>query len=159
VRLGSRYASCELSQGVKAISDSNVRIVERAFELFFAGDLRAGRDLFATDVVVIEDGNIPRGSVWFGHEGVWRWIHDELGQLERLSDVHFEVEHLIDAGDDVIVMIRMVAVHVDTQANLELEYAQVWTIRDEQVTEIQVHLDRANAFASTQVLQQIRAAT
>jgi ketosteroid isomerase-like protein len=125
--------------------------------LFFAGDLRAGRDLFATDVVVIEDGNIPKGSIWFGHDGVWRWIHDELGQLEGLSDVRFEVEHLIDAVDDVIVLIRMLAVHIATHADLELDYAQVWTVRDGQVSEIQVHLDRANAFASTQVLQQIRA--
>jgi ketosteroid isomerase-like protein len=125
--------------------------------LFFAGDLRAGRDLFATDVVVIEDGNIPKGSIWFGHDGVWRWIHDELGQLEGLSDVRFEVEHLIDGGDDVIVLIRMLAVHIATHTKIELDYAQVWTVRDGQVSEIQVHLDRANAFASTQVLQQIRA--
>jgi ketosteroid isomerase-like protein len=125
--------------------------------LFFAGDFRAGRDLFATDVVVIEDGNIPKGSIWYGHDGVWRWIHDELGQLEGLSDVRFEVEHLIDAGDDVIVLIRMLAVHDDTSTKLELDYAQVWTVRDGQVCEIQVHLDRANAFASAQVLAQIRA--
>jgi ketosteroid isomerase-like protein len=125
--------------------------------LFFAGDLRAGRDLFATGVVVIEDGNIPKGSTWVGHDGVWRWIHHELGQLVGLSDVRFEVEHMIDAGDDVIVLIRMLAVHIATQANLDLEYAQVWTVRDGQVSEIQAHLDRANAFASTQVLEQIRA--
>jgi ketosteroid isomerase-like protein len=125
--------------------------------LFFAGDLRVGRDLFATDVVVIEDGNIPRGSTWVGHEGFWDWIHDDLGQLEGLSDVRFEVEHLIDAGDDVIVLIRMLAVHIATQAKLELDYAQVWTVRNGQVSEVQVHLDRANAFASAQVLEQIRA--
>jgi ketosteroid isomerase-like protein len=148
---------CEPSGRRSTISENNVRIVERAFELFFAGDLRVGRDLFATDVVVIEDGNIPKGSTWVGPEGVWRWIHDELGQLEGLSDVRFEVEHLIDAGDDVIVLIRMLAVHIATQAKLELDYAQVWTVRNGQVGEIQVHLDRANAFASAQVLAQIGA--
>ena len=119
--------------------------------MFFAGDFRAGRDLFATDVVVIEDGNIPKGSTWVGHDGVWRWIHDDLGQLDGLSDVRFEVEHLIDAGDDVVVLIRMVAVHIATQAKLELDYAQVWTVRNGQVSEIQVHLDRAHALASAQV--------
>jgi ketosteroid isomerase-like protein len=146
-----------LPQGVKAISESNVRIVERAFELFFAGDLRTGRDLFGTDVVVIEDGNIPKGSTWVGHDGVWRWIHDELGQLEGLSEVRFEVEHLIDAGDDVIVLIRMLAIHDATRAKVELDYAQVWTVRSGQVREIQVHLDRANAFASSQVVGQLHA--
>jgi ketosteroid isomerase-like protein len=125
--------------------------------LFFAGDLRAGRDLFATDVVVIEDGNIPKGSTWVGHAGVWRWIHDDLGQLEGLSHVRFDVEHLIDAGDDVIVLIRMLAVHIATQAKLELDYAQVWTVRDGQVCEIQVHLDRANAFAPAHVVEAVRA--
>jgi ketosteroid isomerase-like protein len=144
-------------RGVRLISESNVRIVERAFELFFAGELRAGRDLFATDVVVIEDGNLPRGSTWVGHDGIWRWIHDDLGQLEGLSHVRFEVEHLIDAGDDVVVLIRMQAVHIATQARLELEYAQVWTVRDGQVSEIQVHLDRANALASADVVEAARA--
>jgi ketosteroid isomerase-like protein len=139
------------------ISESNVRMVERAFELFFAGDLRTGRDLFATDVVVVEDGSLPRGSTWVGHDGIWRWIHDDLGQLEGLSHVRFEVEHVIDAGDDVIVLIRMQAIHLATQAKLELEYAQVWTVRDGQVSEIKVHLDRANAFASAHAVEAIRA--
>ena len=123
--------------------------------MFFTGDLLAGKDLFATDVVVIEDGNIPRGSTWYGRDGVWRWIHDELGQLDGLEDVNFEVEHLIDAGDDVIVLIQMTALHSATRAHVELDYAQVWTISGGQVTEIQVHLDRANAFASARVVGQV----
>jgi ketosteroid isomerase-like protein len=141
------------STGWLTISETNVRIVERAFELFFSGDLRAGRDLFASDVVVVEDGSLPRGSTWVGHDGIWRWIHDDLGQLEGLSHVRFEVEHVIDAGDDVIVLIRMQAMHMATRARLELEYAQVWTIRDGQVSEIRVHLDRANAFASAHAVE------
>jgi ketosteroid isomerase-like protein len=125
--------------------------------LFFAGDFGAGRHLFAADVVVIEDGNIPRGSTWVGHDGVWRWIHDDLGQLEGLTDVRFDVEHVIDAGDDVVVLIRMVAVHVSTRANVDLDYAQVWTIRDGQVSAIQVHLDRANAFATAHLVERVSA--
>jgi ketosteroid isomerase-like protein len=125
--------------------------------LFFGGDMLAGKHLFSPDVVVIEDGNIPRGSTWYGHDGVWRWIHDELGQLDGLEDVNFEVEHLIDAGDDVIVLIQMVAVHSASGVRLELDYAQVWTICDGQVTEIQVHLDRANAFASARVIGKVGA--
>jgi ketosteroid isomerase-like protein len=125
--------------------------------LFFAGDLRAGRDLFATDVVVIEDGNLPKGSTWVGHDALWRWIHDDLGQLEGLSRVRFDVEHVIDAGDRVLVLIRMLAVHMATQAKLELEYAQVWTLRDGRVSEIKVHLDRATAFASAHVVEAIEA--
>ena len=119
--------------------------------------MEAGRDLFATDVVVVEDGSLPRGSTWVGHDGIWRWIHDDLGQLEGLSRVRFEVEHVIDAGDDVVVLIRMQAVHIATQARLELEYAQVWTIRDGQVSEIRVHLDRANAFAAAHVVEAVKA--
>jgi len=134
-----------------------VRLVERAFELFFAGDFGAGRHLFPPAVVVIEDGNIPKGSTWVGHDGVWRWIHDDLGQLEGLKDVRFEVEHVVDAGDHVVVLIRMVAVHVTSCANVDLDYAQVWTIHDGQVSAIQVHLDRTNAFAAANAIEQISA--
>lgn len=139
------------------ISKTNVAIVERAFELFFSGELRAGRDLFASDVVVVEDGNIPRGATWAGRDGVWRWIHDDRGQLEGLSHVRFDIEHVIDAGDDVIVLIRMQAVHIGTQAKVELEYAQVWTIRGGRVSEIRVHLDRGKAFASAHVVEAVKA--
>jgi len=132
-------------------------VVARAFELFYNGELLAGRHLFAPDVVVIEDGNIPRGSNWYGHDGVWRWIHDELGQLEGLEGVRFEVEHLIDAGDDVVVLIQMRATHRASRARVELDYAQVWTIIDRRVTSIKVHLDRANALASARVVGHVGA--
>jgi ketosteroid isomerase-like protein len=112
----------------------------------------AGKDLFAPDVVVIEDGDIPRGGTWYGRAGVWRWIHDEAGQLDGLEDVCFDVEHLVDAGDDVIVLIQMTAIRAATQAPVELDYAQVWSITDGQVTEIAVHLDRAKAFAAARVM-------
>lgn len=120
--------------------------------MFFARDLLAGEELFAPDVVVIEDGDIPRGSTWFGRDGVWRWIHDEAGQLEGLEDVRFDVEHLIDAGDHVIVLIQMKALCTATGARVGLDYAQVWTITEGRVSEIAVHLDRAKAFAAARVI-------
>lgn len=136
------------------ISEQNVAIVAQALALYLSGDLDAGHDLFAADVIVTEDSQIPRGSTYVGHAGLARWFNDDIGQLDGLEEVRFEIEHLIDSGENVVVLVRMVATAAGSGERVELDYAQVWTIRDGQVSSIHVHLDRANAISAARAVEQ-----
>jgi ketosteroid isomerase-like protein len=68
---------------------------ERAFE-FYDPEIEWDASRFA-------DVNPDIGGVYHGHEGVrnyWRnW-------LSAWSDLHFEIQDVVDAGDDVVLLIR-----------------------------------------------------
>ena len=62
-----------------------------------------------------------------GPEGVRRWM-DAWG--DTMDDIHFDVDELIDAGDQVVAMSRLVARSRTTGIELEQGVAMVWTLRD-----------------------------
>jgi ketosteroid isomerase-like protein len=58
-------------------------------------------------------------------------IRDYLRQWEEtFEDVRIEVEELIDAGDQVVAVVRGIGRMKDSDAEIDLRYAIVFTIRD-----------------------------
>jgi ketosteroid isomerase-like protein len=58
----------------------------------------------------------------------------------------FEAERFIDAGDRVIVLIRVLAEGGSSGLATERETAHVWAVRDGRLTSIQIYRDRSEAF-------------
>jgi ketosteroid isomerase-like protein len=58
----------------------------------------------------------------------------------------FEAERFIDAGDRVIVLIRVLAEGGASGVATERETAHVWAIRDGRLVSIQIYRDRSEAF-------------
>jgi ketosteroid isomerase-like protein len=57
----------------------------------------------------------------------------------------FEPERFFDAGDQVVVFVRVVAKGRASEVPIELPDVHVWTIRDGRVTSTHVYRDRAEA--------------
>jgi ketosteroid isomerase-like protein len=108
---------------------------ERAFEFY---DPKIEWD--ASQVVELPDSV----GVYHGHEGVrtfWRnW-------LSAWSDLEFEIQDVVDAGDDVVLLIRNQR-QWGRHSGLETEspsYAMVFTFRDGKVVRQQHYLDQRAA--------------
>jgi ketosteroid isomerase-like protein len=112
-------------------------------------DAVARRDAVAPFEVYAEDivwdlSNASRAAlnpkpVYRGHEGVreaWR------SALSAFGEVDFEVEELIDAGDQVLAVIHEREVGRASGAPVEATHLAVWTLAGGKVTRMQVFDDR-----------------
>ena len=72
---------------------------------------------------------------------------------EDFDDWSMEVEHLIDAGDgQVVAFMRQWATGRESGVPVELEFAQVWSLRDGRAIRIRNFLDRDRAMRETGLL-------
>jgi uncharacterized protein len=124
------------------VSGGNVEIVRSAVEAALAGNWRAA--LADLDTGVELDQSRPSG-VYRGRSGVREAI-------ERWSaawpDRRVELEELIDAGDQVVVITHEYAKSVYTGISLDRAVAEVWTLRDGRVVSILEYRDRDEALAA-----------
>jgi ketosteroid isomerase-like protein len=134
------------------MSEENVDLVRRLLDMFARREHEAvfafydpeiEWDATETRAIGIDD----LAGVYHGHEGVrtyWRrW-------LQAWSDLEFEVEDVVDAGDEVVALIRnqrqwgrQSGIPVDMPA-----YALVFTIRDDKVVRWRNFSDQQSALAA-----------
>ena len=80
--------------------------------------------------------------VYHGHEGVRRFWRDYLSAFERLD---FEVEELIDAGDQVLAVVHERALGRHSGIALDNPVFAVWTLRHGKIARMRGYLDRDEA--------------
>ena len=128
------------------MSQENLDVVRQVFEAHDRRDWDAVYSFYAPDVVWEDvDGLWGDWGTARGAEGVkaaWRrW----LGVLERPS---FTAEDFLDAGDEVLVRLRMSGRGRESRVHVEQVIAMVWTVRGGRVAHVRVYRDRADALAA-----------
>ena len=104
---------------------------------------RLFRDFYDERVEVRMPADYPEGEqVLRGREGM-------AGLLTMLREswtvFRFEPEQFIDAGDRVVVFIRVVAEGGASGVATERETAHIWVVRDGRLASIQIYRDRSQA--------------
>jgi ketosteroid isomerase-like protein len=131
---------------VKSIQPTSVDLVEVfsvRFEAQAAND--PANEVFHRDLEVqfIARGQPLDGTAYRGLEGFaqgWReW-------LEAWTSYRIEVEDFVDAGDKVVVLVRVAARTVRDDVLMHHTPAAVYTIRDGKVASIRFYLHRTEAF-------------
>jgi ketosteroid isomerase-like protein len=85
----------------------------------------------------------PEGAqVFRGRAGLRRWI---AVTKEIWDEWRFMAERFVVAGDQVVVLVRVIAQGHVSGARLDRETAHIWDIADCRVTRCEVFLDRAEA--------------
>ena len=115
------------------MSQENVEVLRRGYEALDRGDADAWLEAFHPDV---------EAQVLRGREGVGR-IFALL--RDTWADWRIEPERFLDAGDRVVVFVRMRAKGAGSGAEIEFERAQVWSFREGRATSMRVYKDRAEA--------------
>jgi ketosteroid isomerase-like protein len=133
------------------VSGANVEIVRRVYDSL----ADPGEDITALwhpdvkfDVSRDIWGPVVGGGHYCGVEGVRAWMLDLYAAWEQLD---IDVEELIDAGDDVVAVIRVTG--RGRVSGIEIEYrpAGVWTIRDGRIARVVWFVARDEALAAAGV--------
>jgi ketosteroid isomerase-like protein len=123
------------------MSQVNVEIVRKGFERFVATGEPAW-DTMHEDVEVF-DHDIVDGLAYRGHADVRRWLFQDWATA--WSEWSAEPEEYIDAGEKVIVVIRVKATGRGSGVALERQDAIVYGMRDGVVVRMDYHNNRKRA--------------
>ena len=110
------------------MSARNVQILKEGLEAFSAGDIERILQFTHPDFETVVPPELSaEPDAYRGHEGVRRYFETFN---EAMDDIRFEPQRFWDAGDAVVVSMRMTARGKQTAIPVEQRFAQVWTIRD-----------------------------
>ena len=124
------------------MSQENVEIVRRAYEVFNPREFSRVPDFIAPDIVVDLSRNVFNPATFRGYEGVEQVVN---AVDDAWDNFRFEPEELIDAGDRVVAVVKLSGKVKGSGVPVDQRDIHVMTIRDGKVTRIEVHRDRAEA--------------
>jgi ketosteroid isomerase-like protein len=146
--MGMSQATMEL---VKAVQPPAADLVE----VFGQGEPGAmafdDPQLISSDLeVAFIAGHGNLDQIYHGREGFRKgW----LDWLEPWGSYHMETEGFVDAGDEVIVTVRVRARTSRDGVAVEHRPAAVWTVDDGKIVRVRFFLDRADAFEAAGIDQ------
>jgi ketosteroid isomerase-like protein len=125
------------------MSRENVQVVGRLYELFERRDIERVLELAADDFELRLPDIYPEGAETFrGRDGLQRW----LAMVEDIwGEWRLDVERLIDADEQVVALVRIVAEGGASGVPVDREVAHVWSFRERKPSKAFVYLDRAEA--------------
>ena len=122
----------------------NVAIVRRSYDhLARTGDFLW--DLIDPEVEVHDPSSLPDAEVRHGHEGLGAGL---ASVKDSFDGVRFEVEQIYDAGEDVVVFVRMYARGKDSGVDLDVSVAHLITLGNGKLTKIRA-MGREEAMEAT----------
>ena len=129
------------------MSAHNVELTRRAWEAWLRGDFAALFECFDPEIEwdTTTFGGWPEVGVYCGHDGVRRFFDEWLASWERFES---GVDEYLDAGEDrVLVLAWQRAYGPGSHVPVEMEWAQLCTLRDGLVVHIAAYGDRNEALA------------
>ena len=128
------------------MSEENVELVREGYEAVNSGDLEKGLALFDPGTEIRPGVDVPNTDLedaYYGAEGFLEF----LGRMsESFEEVRWEPEEFIDAGDDVVVLIRMTAKGRGSGVEIVRPIAHICSMRNGRLARHVTYWDRAGAF-------------
>jgi ketosteroid isomerase-like protein len=125
------------------MSAENVELVRVALEAFNVAGLDEVEDRLHPDFETTTPSSLAvEPDTYRGPEGVRRWM-DAWG--DTMDEIRFEVDELVDAGDQVVAICRLVARSRTTRLEFEQDVAMVWTLRDGRAARLDPYATREEA--------------
>jgi ketosteroid isomerase-like protein len=125
------------------MSQENVELARRGYDAFNRGEVAF--ELLDPEIEWSEGTDVPEPQVYHGHDGVRR-------QQERFREAwasfSIEPEEFIEAGDQLVVMVKLVAQGKGSGVEVEARGAHVWTVRDGRAVRLEMYVDPARALAA-----------
>ena len=109
------------------MSEENVEVVRRIFDAWNRFDFDAGLALCDSRVVIDRSRSLLDARVYRGIDEVSRFTADWTATW---ATTHWEIDKLIDTGDDVVVLGRFHGRGVKSGATVDATFAQLMTVRD-----------------------------
>jgi ketosteroid isomerase-like protein len=124
------------------MSEENVEIVRRAFEAWDRQDYEAASSDFSLDVEIDASDRILNPGIYTGIDGARRF----RGEIaEAWGEFHVEIEDVLSAGDEVVVLVRSIARGRASGAEVDSRAAWVVDVREGKITRLRLYRDRSQA--------------
>jgi uncharacterized protein len=118
----------------------NVETVRRGYDLYEAGDLEGVAALFSDDAELADAGGLgvadTAPGTRYGPEGFLRASEEAV---EAFEDYRVEAEEFIEAGEAVVVPVRISGRGRASAARLEMPLVHLWVLRDGKVLRGEVY--------------------
>jgi ketosteroid isomerase-like protein len=125
------------------MSQRNVEIVREGYETLNERGVEAMLAFIDPDFEMEVPPDVsPEPQIARGHEGVRHWFESAA---EALEEIRIEPEEFIDAGNEVVVPVRMIGRGRGSGIEAEQRVTQVWTLRNGRAVRMTVFLDRESA--------------
>jgi ketosteroid isomerase-like protein len=122
------------------MSEENLELIQRAYEMFDAEDLASGTELFDPAVEVDVSRTNPEGGLYRGAEGFQELMTQWLGPWD---DYSLELLELIDAGKAGVVAVAREKGRIKgSDTWTEQTRGSLWTIRDGRISGYTEYQDR-----------------
>jgi ketosteroid isomerase-like protein len=110
------------------VSQENVETLRKGFDALNRGELAGILAFVDPDFETVVPPELSaEPSAYRGHEGVRRYFESFS---EAMRDICFNADHIWDAGDAVVVALRLTAKGKETGIAVEQQVGQVWTIQE-----------------------------
>ncbi|TMK38441.1 MAG: hypothetical protein E6G56_14680 [Actinobacteria bacterium] len=120
------------------MSFRNTQVVGRAYEALNASDIDAALALAAPDVQWIPSEGSPFEGSYRGRERVKRFFQEEW--VGVFDDLRMEVRRLVEAAEGVVVaVVHFTGRGRASGAELAIDIAHLWRLRDGVVVEVRVY--------------------
>lgn len=127
------------------MSQENVEIIRTAFGYFNSRDWESWEALHHTDMVVIPMMDWPDWPDAERLDGIEAWLERVLLLLEPWSEQRLEIDALRPTGDLVVVSLRWVATGRESEIEVAMPLAGVFTITEGKISRIVFFRDPRDA--------------
>lgn len=127
------------------MSQENVEVVRRQFELWNRDDLTAWGLTHHPDVTVVPPAGWPEGEPPGSRE---EWLAQAALLRDSWTEQRIEVRRIADAGDRVLVLFTWVTQGKGSHIALETDMGCVATVHDGLITHLVYFSDHAQALAA-----------
>ncbi len=125
------------------MSQENVEIVRRAYEVFNRREGESALDLYARDIEWdLSRAMLGTGEVYRGHEGVRESFRD---LLTAFAAIDFEIERYEGFGEQVLATVRERYRGRGSGIEVDRRHFALWTVRAGKVARMRVYRERAEA--------------
>jgi ketosteroid isomerase-like protein len=127
------------------MSQENVEVVRRWYDAFNRGDVDVWLGLLDPQVTWQAAREDPDAAAHQTRAGARRYAEQWVEAYEAL---HVEPRSFTESGDRVVVWVRVTGTGRMSGISLDMEQAQVMTVRDGSITFVHEYFDRAEALAA-----------
>jgi uncharacterized protein len=122
------------------MSQENVEVVRAIHEEWLRGGLAL--DMFDPEVSMLESKALPGAASAYGIDAVRNYMESFANYWD---EIRFEPQEYIEAGDQVVVIARLVGRGKSSGVDVTRTWAYVWTLRGRKALRMEGYADRSEA--------------
>ena len=128
------------------MSQENVEIVRRGYELFSEGNFEAVTELISDEAELPDGGGLGLDDTAAGtRRGPDGFLQGSQDALDAFEDYRVEPQEFIDAGDAVVVPVRISGRGRASGATLEVRLVHLWVLRNGRAIRNEIYRTTAEA--------------